>query len=281
MFFDIHHLTRYQYAAPVTLGHHVLRLKPADSGYQRLLKHELAIAPAPVVLTENVDVWGNRVFEAWFEGETTHLDIRATLAVETLRDNAFDYLAARGGIRLPPDYGDDRAALQAMLSPVADEAAVTDFIAPLLNEHANDPPAFLDALSARVHPYYRQGLRFEGAARTPAQTLERGEGVCRDLTVLFMAACRAAGIAARFVTGYQRGDGSRETRYLHAWPEVYLPGGGWRAYDPTHSAAVTDAHVALACAGAPSGAAPVTGSFGSAQAVAARLETEIHIITSE
>ena len=48
---------------------------------------------------------------------------------------------------------------------------------------------------------------------------------------------------------------------LHAWSEVYLPGGGWRGFDPTHDLAVADHHSVLTAAIKPRDAAPVTGSF--------------------
>lgn len=282
MFFEIHHQTSYRYNAPVRLGNHILRLKPSDNGYQRLLEYELHIDPNPVLLVENLDAWGNRVFEVWFEGETEHLDIRCTLAAETLRDNAFDFLLAPHPLNLPVDYGDDSRALAAYLEPVEDKAEVSSFIEPLVVAHGNDPLAFLDALTSRIHGFYHHGVRLEGAARGPAETLSRQEGVCRDLTALFMAACRTVGIASRFISGYQQGDGTREIRYLHAWPEVYLPGGGWRAYDPTHNAAVADTHIAIACAGNPTGATPVTGSFSGREGpVETTLSSEIHIATSD
>ncbi len=45
--------------------------------------------------------------------------------------------------------------------------------------------------------------------------------------------CRAVGLAARFVRGYQEEDLENAERHLHAWVEVYLPEAGWRRYDPT------------------------------------------------
>ena len=48
---------------------------------------------------------------------------------------------------------------------------------------------------------------------------------------------------------------------MHAWPEVYLPNGGWRGFDPTHGSAVTDEHVAVAAAADPPDATPIDGSF--------------------
>jgi transglutaminase-like putative cysteine protease len=42
---------------------------------------------------------------------------------------------------------------------------------------------------------------------------------------------------------------------------VYLPGGGWRGYDPGHGGAVANAHVAIAAACNAADAAPIEGSF--------------------
>ena len=79
--------------------------------------------------------------------------------------------------------------------------------------------------------------------------------------MLFVALCRAAGLAARFVSGYQdRSAMETDRRYLHAWREVYLPEAGWYGYDPTRGMAVSNGQVALASAHDPIGTLPVEGS---------------------
>lgn len=95
-----------------------------------------------------------------------------------------------------------------------------------------------------------------------------------------MDACRAVGLGARFVSGYQEGDPEQERRDLHAWAEVYLPGGGWRGYDPTHGLAVADRHVALAAGMRPALAAPITGTFRGTGA-SSRMQTDIKINVSD
>ncbi len=102
-------------------------------------------------------------------------------------------------------------------------------------------------------------IREHGAPRPGEDTLARKEGSCRDLTLLFIEACRSLGIAARFVSGYHAGAPDQGPRYLHAWAEVYLPGAGWRGYDPSHGLAVAQQHVAIAAAATPQLAAPVSG----------------------
>jgi transglutaminase-like putative cysteine protease len=74
------------------------------------------------------------------------------------------------------------------------------------------------------------------------------EGSCRDLAVLFCDVCGVMGIAARFVSGYECSSAGRSDSYMHAWTEVYLPGIGWRGYDPSRGIAVTNEHVAVAAA---------------------------------
>jgi transglutaminase-like putative cysteine protease len=94
-----------------------------------------------------------------------------------------------------------------------------------------------------------------------------------------MEVCRAVGLAARFVSGYQEGDPEARERDLHAWAEVYLPGAGWRGYDPTHGLAVSDRHISLVAAAVPSYAAPVSGAVSAegGKKVDSQLEAQILI----
>ena len=126
---------------------------------------------------------------------------------------------------------------------------------------------FLTTLTRRLHEEFAHTIREEGAAEPAESTLAARSGSCRDLSVLFCEACRSRGIPARFVSGYEREAAVQEPAHMHAWAEVYLPGGGWRGYDPSQGLAVSTAHVALAAAADPLLAAPVSGTYrGKAQA---------------
>lgn len=65
--------------------------------------------------------------------------------------------------------------------------------------------------------------------------LDRGYGVCDEMTNLFISLNRALGIPARFVSGlaFTNLEGLPEWGG-HGWAEVYFPGTGWVPFDPTY-----------------------------------------------
>ena len=128
----------------------------------------------------------------------------------------------------------------------------------LVNSHGNTLD-FLFALNQRIYQDCEYSTRDEGNPFPPGITWRKKIGTCRDYAVLFMEVCRAVGIAARFVSGYQEGDQEQQSRDLHAWVEAYLPGAGWRGYDPTLGIVVSDRHIPLAASAIPSYTAPVLG----------------------
>lgn len=118
----------------------------------------------------------------------------------------------------------------------------------------------MSLLNRRIQEVCPSQTRLEGDPLTPAETLARGGGACRDVAVLFIAACRAVGLAARFTSGYIEGS-LQEERYLYAWAEVYLPGAGWRGYDSSLGLVVAERHVALASGPTAAAARPFVGRF--------------------
>ena len=62
--------------------------------------------------------------------------------------------------------------------------------------------------------------------------------------------------------------------------EVYLPGGGWRGYDPTYGLAVADRHIAVAASATPRLAGPLSGSFRGS-GVTSTMEAEISLDATE
>lgn len=253
------HTTRYRYSKPVFLEPHVFRFRPRDDGAQRLLQYSLEISPAPAGRVQCLDADDNVVVHAWFEGLVSELEIRSAFSVETLRSNPFDFLIAPGSLQLPPaDAPPAIAALAPYLEPPPH--AVREFARGLAGAAGGRTLEFLALLNRTLYGGFRYQARDLGAAHPPAWTLHHRCGSCRDFAVLFAAAARAVGIAARFVSGYHAGEASERTS-MHAWAEVYIEGGGWRGYDPAHGLAASLDHVAVAASADPQFAAPVTGSL--------------------
>lgn len=277
MLFEIEHITRYHYSVPVTLGEHLLRFVPMQHTYQQVLRVQLGIDPLPLSSVEDVDDWGNSLYRVTFSGETNHLEIRANLNVETQQPSPLNHQAL---LSLPLSYGMESDSLKPYLRLLEDSDRLLGFIEPLLLSSGYEAYGFLSGLNRVVNSFYHRGVRLDGGPRSPAETLTLGEGVCRDLTVLFMAACRQVGLASRFVSGYQQGEGTRLVRYLHAWPEVYLPGFGWQGYDPTHAEVVGSDHVAVAAAPDAAAVTPLEGGYSFiGPEVTSTLETDIRITT--
>ena len=66
--------------------------------------------------------------------------------------------------------------------------------------------------------------------------LQNKQGVCDELTSLFIALLRAVGIPARFVSGiaYTNSPLFPDNWGAHGWAEVYFPGYGWVPFDVTY-----------------------------------------------
>jgi transglutaminase-like putative cysteine protease len=265
LLWNIRHTTRYAYSAPIFLEPQVLRLTPSTDPSQRLVSFEMSIDPQPAGRTQILDVEGNSVTRVWFDGQTQALTIEVDATVEMLRTDPFDYLwdgPATMPLRYPEEsrelllaYTGERVVGE--LGALADAAAV---------EAGGNAQAFPLTLSAAIRRTCRQVLREEGKPRAAIDTLRLGEGSCRDLAQVFLEASRGKGFASRFVSGYVAHD-EEDRRELHAWAEVYLPGGGWRGFDPTTGLAVGEYHIALARGPEAFHAAPLSGSIrGSATA---------------
>jgi len=74
------------------------------------------------------------------------------------------------------------------------------------------------------------------ASLSASWVLKNREGVCDEITNLFVALVRALGIPARFISGvsYTSADYLESHWGPHGWAEVYFPGHGWIPFDVTY-----------------------------------------------
>jgi transglutaminase-like putative cysteine protease len=279
MFFRIHHRLSYTYERPVFLEPMALRLTPRQDGSQRILEHRLRLEEPPAGLSRVLEPDGTDATVAWFQQERDQLTITVDMLVETLRSNPYDWIVTHPEAQqLPVSYPEAEArSLAGCLQDRADPS-VRAWAQEIADGVDRSATAFLSALADGIHHGFHHVGRLEGEPTEAAETLRTRTGACRDTAMLFVAACRSQGLAARFVSGYSMHHPPEVSEHeLHAWAEVYLPGGGWRGFDPSLGLAVADGHVILAAAPDHHLAAPVSGRYrgtgvGSSLAYLIRLQ---------
>jgi len=267
----IKHLLTYQYSSAVNLEPHVLYLHPRKSSLLTVNSFTLDVNPKPVQISKNLDPEGNIQNILFFKEPTDCLKIEMNTVVETTEFNPFDFVYFPFESKtLPLNYTN---SYQKTLSPYLGQEGVTTLVEQTARQIASqvkwNTSSFLSELNEFIFKQFAYEIREEGAPNSAEFTLVNRKGSCRDYAVLFSAMCRALGLATRFVSGYYVGvapvDVPNQTHHLHAWVEVYLPGGGWRGYDPTQHEVVAGNHIPLAASCLPEEITPVFGSYrGSA-----------------
>ena len=274
----LHRLT-YVYDAPVSLGAHRLCLKPRGLGFQQLLDHQLSVSPEPSQHQEVLAASGDEIQRLNFLGTTDRLCFEARSRVETRP--APDLQSCFSGeeptlpfpqSRLNPDV---QGALEGWLPNGQHEPSVIDLAQDALMGCNQLTLAFLRQLIDLIQDRVKYTQRHVGPAWPAGRTLRERIGSCRDLSMVMVACCRSVGLPARFVSGYQLSDPAPERYDLHAWTEVYLPGAGWRGFDPSAGGEISDRYVVLASSASPEHTAAVSGTFSGPPATKSELTWSI------
>lgn len=262
MLVRVQHSLDYQYSRGVFCEPVTIRLRPRDDPYQKLRDWSWSIDPEPAGTSVYRDLDGNLILRAWFEGLTEHLKLRSAVEVETLCFDPFQYLLAPEAAILPIRLDAIEQSLAATYSkPGTMSPKIPALAEELQKQTGKQTTRFLSALAAHLHDTIQFVIRPTGDPWPAEKTLSDRTGSCRDIAVLFCEVCRASGLPSRFVSGYAADPEHDGCHHLHAWAEVYLPGAGWRGFDPTLGLAVADRHVALAASRLPALAAPTSGIY--------------------
>jgi len=204
-----------------------------------------------------------------FSEPTAEMRILSRLVVEQYNTNPFDFVLEPWAVDLPfpydPAEAEDVAPYTQLQFP-QDTPAVQNWLRPFLNlEGRAKTLEFLTSLNKSFPLFFQYIRREEPGVQSPGDTLRRRSGSCRDFALLLMEAARHLGLAARFVSGYlcRSGEMPLDAAHhaTHAWAEVYLPGAGWKGFDPTCGILAADHHVRVAVARQPNQASPVIGTF--------------------
>jgi transglutaminase-like putative cysteine protease len=234
--YKILHRTCYNFSAAVRLDPHTLLIRPREGHELRIESSILKITP-PATLRWHRDVEDNSVAIATFDSLTSQLLIESEVIIQQYNRAPLDFLVADYAMNYPFSYTpEDRVVL-----------------APYMNLAMRNSGDTLDQWLAN-------SWRLDDQIQTYALLQRISTQICNGLSYLRRE--EPLGLAARFVSGYHHAPPSTvDFGATHAWAEVYLPGAGWKGFDPTLDEVAGTNHIAVAVAKLPESVPPIAGSF--------------------
>ncbi len=270
------HWFNYRYSAPVLLGAHRFCLKPRGHGFQTLVDFQLTIDPEPSSLFPLIAASGDEILRARFGGscDSFRVEASSTVVSHTPPDLQTCLEANEPLLPYPVGHlnGDLQGALGGWLPNGQHDPAAVDMAQEALMGSDQRALMFLEQLVEMIQDRVKYTQRHVGPAWPAGRTLKERVGSCRDLAMLMVEACRCVGLPARFVSGYHLLDPAPEQYDLHAWTEVYLPGAGWRGYDPSGKGPIDDRYITLATSSKPELTAAITGCFSGPPGVSSSFD---------
>ena len=273
--YDLEHTTTYRYRQPVTFGEHRAIFLPS-AGRERILSYSVE-ANVPAKIRWKMDTLSNNVALLELSGPAQELRVTYRLRAEhfgipAIAEFPLDARAEEVPVQYTPDEWID---LVVFMRPHAEDP---DGSVAAWAKHfvAGDQDDTLDVLERMMDAIWNtltyQSRETQGT-QPPGETLRLRAGTCRDYAWLMIEALRRLGFACRFVSGYLYDaalDGGKigmiGSGATHAWLQVYLPGAGWRAYDPTNQITAGFDLIQVAIARHPGQVIPLSGSwFGDPQ----------------
>ena len=270
------HTTEVSYPEPVRTSFNEARMTPLTLPAQTTLEARVTVAGGVPVWTYS-DYWGT--FVSVFDITEPHQDlvIRAQATVETGQALGL----ARPG---PLPWADLRAQASGgrlleflLTTPLttltpAVAATVIDAV------RGADPIEAAEQIVSRVRSQVSYVAGATGVRTNAQEAWDQGQGVCQDLAHVTVALLRAAGLPARYVSGYLHADPSAEpggsaVGESHAWVEYWT--GSWHAVDPTTNAPVKERHVVVARGRDYADIPPLKGIYHGASGGALKVTVEV------
>ena len=260
----IHNL-EYSYEESVQLGEHRLCIKPRSHGFQRLINFNLNISPNPKILYPLLAASGEEINRITFEGYTDSLSIKAISEVETLKHPCILDGVKERDLTLPFCRSiinrDLQGALEGWMPNGQHDPSAVELAQESLAGSSNNALSFIFQLIEIIQDRVKYTKRYTGPARPASRTLRERVWSCRDLSMLMVESCRSVGIPSRFVSGYHFEDPLPKEFELHAWAELYIPGAGWRGFDPSGKGLIDERYLTLVSSSKSNLTAVITGNF--------------------
>jgi transglutaminase-like putative cysteine protease len=273
----IEHCTEFRYAGPVDASYNEARLSPQSTARQYALDARVEV-DAPAHVTRYWDYWGTLVHGFDVHTPHTELTVRARSVVETAVGLLSEPLPPVTWSTVEEDEVRDRWCEFLMPSRFVPADPIFSQVGATIRSEAASPAEAVDAATAWV----RDRLQYEPGVTTVStsavEALDRGRGVCQDFVHLSLGTLRAAGVPARYVSGYLHPDPAAEVGDTargesHAWIEAWL--GDWSAADPTNGSAVDARHVTVARGRDYGDVAPLKGIYSGGPAAESTVTVDL------
>jgi transglutaminase-like putative cysteine protease len=290
--YRVWHRTAYAYSKPVQDSVGLFHLVPRSLGWQEVTASDVTVSPAPGDMSVSVDYFGNS--STYFHLTEAH----AELSIEASSDVRVDMpvydpeaLARPWEDARPLLYPDAAHAWHATeyaleSARARHDPAATSYAAESLTPGRPVGEAVTD-LMQRIHRDFAYDKTATTVTSTVADAMRKRAGVCQDFAHVALAALRAHGVAARYVSGYlatqpppgkQRVFGADAS---HAWLAVWLPGTDqWLAIDPTNDQWANDRYVTVAWGRDYGDVSPVKGIIFT-KAKKSRLRVQVDVAPVE
>ncbi|MFO1082873.1 MAG: transglutaminase family protein [Reyranellaceae bacterium] len=259
MKYQLTHRTSYAYASSVDSAQHIAHLRPRSFPGQSVGAITIETNPLPALAVQHVDHFGNLIDIYRLDKPHNRFEIEVRADIEVRFPDP--PLAAA-----TPPWEEIRAALDSGGFPTAVGASELVHDSPLVPEvealaeygakSLTPGRPILDAaleLTARINADFEYHPGATDISTPLAQVFAGKAGVCQDFAHVELAALRAHGLAAGYVSGYIRTVRSKDEIGLrgadasHAWVAVWCgPEAGWIHLDPTNNLVAREDHVVVA-----------------------------------
>lgn len=263
MNFDITHETHYTFSKPIFLEPHILRFLPNGAYPNQVNEFTLQVSPQPTGISLQSDIEHNRIHFCWFDGLTDQLKIQTHLNISNQEINPFNFIFHPAETAtIPFTYSSPQLKL---LHPCLQFESVSmdlmNYVNGILQSNSHQTLPFLSALTNQIQNDFQIKEREIGPPFTADETFTKKIASCRDLAWMQIQVLRKLGLAARFVSGYYYVEAEIPEYELHAWLEVFIPGAGWIAMDPSAGLFVSSNYIPTAASADFNNTYPVTGSI--------------------
>ena len=263
MRYEIKHISRYLYAAPVRRCAMMLCLKPRRDPRQNILDFRVSTTPH-TPLTSEMDSYGNMKHILNIYREHDALEVTADSTVQmastgpgprSLGLSSWEEVRSWAGSF---DYWD-------FMHPstfARPSSALAGFVDRLGIKPEGDPLGSLLNLSDMLHHTLEYVPGSTSVVSPIDHILESGQGVCQDYAHVMIAIARSWGVPVRYVSGYLYVDetgGYAPEAATHAWVECRLPSLGWVGFDPTNKSFIDERYVRIAVGRDYQDVAPTSG----------------------